>query len=78
MLRKDHKNKRIRMALEHLNHARNEKSFLKHLITGDETWVHYSIPYNKQDPMTWKHPKIPVPKKLKQQISSKKVMATVF
>jgi len=78
MLTADHKTKRLRISIEHLNRARNDESFLDHLITGDETWVHYSTPYNKRDSMTWKHPESPVPKKFKQTISSKKVMATVF
>ncbi|GFN96581.1 protein nrde2 homolog [Plakobranchus ocellatus] len=38
--------------------ARNK--LLEHLISGDETWLHLSIPETKRDSMTWKHPSSPV------------------
>ncbi|KAL4149906.1 hypothetical protein QTP88_003757 [Uroleucon formosanum] len=78
MLTAGHKNTRMRISQAHLNRACNDENFVEHLITGDETWVHYSTPCNKRDSMTWKHYESPVPKKFKRTISSKKVMATVF
>jgi len=37
MLNTDHKNKRTRISQEHLNRARNDESFLEHLIIRYET-----------------------------------------
>ena len=54
------------------------ESFLDHLITGDETWVHHYTPESKKDSMIWKRPSSPPAKKFKTQPSAKKLMATVF
>ncbi|GFO41025.1 histone-lysine N-methyltransferase SETMAR [Plakobranchus ocellatus] len=56
--------------------ARNKH--LKHLITGDETWLHLSTPETKSDSMTWKHQSSLVTKKFKVQQTATKVMAAVF
>ena len=53
-------------------------SFLDHLITGDETWVHHYTPESKKDSMIWKRPPSPPAKKFKVQPSARKLMATVF
>lgn len=55
------------------NRASNDERFLEHIITGDETCVHYSIPYNnKRESMICKYLESRVPKKFKQAISLKK------
>ena len=57
-----------------------EDDFLSHLVTVDETWIHYYEPENKAQ----SHQSVPVgpgsprPKKFKTQPSAGKVMATVF
>ena len=50
-----------------------EDDFLSHLVTVDETWVHYYEPENK----TQSRQNVG-PKKFKTQPSAGKVMATVF
>ena len=52
--------------------------FLLHLVTVDETWVHYYEPENKAQSRQWVGPGSPRPKKFKTQPSAGKVMATVF
>ena len=53
------------------------KDFLLHLVTVDETWVHYYEPENKAQSCLWVGPGSPRPKN-KTQPSAGKVMATVF
>ena len=52
--------------------------FLLHLVTVDETWVHYYKPENKDQSHQWVGLGSPRPKKFKTQPSAGKVMATVF
>ena len=55
-----------------------EDDFLSHLVTVDETWVHYYEPENKAQSRQSVGPGSPKPKKFKTQPSAGKVMATVF
>ena len=55
-----------------------EDDFLSHLVTVDETWVHYYEPENKAQSRQSIGPGSPRPKKFKTQPSAGKVMATVF
>ena len=55
-----------------------EDDFLSHLVTVDETWVHYYEPENKAQSHQSVGPGSPRPKKFKTQPSDGKVMATVF
>ena len=55
-----------------------EDDFLSHLVTVDETWVHYYEPENKAQSRQSVGPGCPRPKKFKMQPSVGKVMATVF
>ena len=52
--------------------------FLSHLVTVDETWVHYYEPENKAQSRQSIGPGSPRPKKFKTQPSAGKVIATVF
>jgi histone-lysine N-methyltransferase SETMAR len=52
--------------------------FLDRIVTGDETWVHYTTPETKRDSMTWKHVGSPPVRKFKLAPSARKMMATVF
>ena len=61
-----------------LKHFRSKDDFLLHLVTVDETWVHYYEPENKAQSRQWVGPGSPRPKKFKTQPSAGKVMATVF
>ena len=49
-----------------------------HLVTVDETWVHYYEPESKAQGRQWVGPGSPRPKKFKTQPSAGKVMATIF
>ena len=55
-----------------------EDDFLSHLVTVDETWVHYYDPENKAQSCQSVGPGSPRPKKFETQPSDGKVMATVF
>ena len=61
-----------------LKHFRSKDDFLLHLVTVDETWVHYYEPENKAQSRQWVGPGSSRPKKFKTQLSAGKVMATVF
>ena len=57
---------------------RSKDDFLLHLVTVDETWVHYYESENKSQSRHWVGPGSPRPKKFKTQPSAGEVMATVF
>uniref|UniRef100_A0A1B6H603 Mos1 transposase HTH domain-containing protein n=1 Tax=Homalodisca liturata TaxID=320908 RepID=A0A1B6H603_9HEMI len=80
MLSEDHKTKRMASALTFLTRYDNEKdSFLKSIVTGDETWVLYENPETKEQSKQWMHTHSPSkPKKFKQTLTKRKTMATVF
>ena len=52
--------------------------FVKRIVTGDETWIHYYDPESKQQSMQWKHASSPSPRKFKVQASAGKIMCTIF
>ena len=56
----------------------SKDDFLLHLVTVDETWVHYYEPEDKAQSRQWVGPGSPRPKKFKMQPSAGKAMATVF
>ena len=60
-----------------LKRFRSKDDFLLHLVTVDETWVHYYEPEKAQSHQ-WVGPGSLRPKKFKTQPSAGKVMATVF
>ena len=61
-----------------LKRFRSKDDLLLRLVTVDETWVHYYEPENKAQSRQWVGPGSPRPKKFKTQLSTGKVMATVF
>ena len=61
-----------------LKRFRSKDDFLLHLVTVDETLVHYYEPENKAQSRQWVGPGSPRPKKFKIHPSAGKVMATVF
>ena len=61
-----------------LKRFRSKDDFLLHLVTEEETWVHYYEPENNAQSRQWVGPGSLRPKKFKTQPSAGKVMATVF
>jgi len=54
------------------------EAFLQHIITGDESWVHFYEPERKRQSMEWRQTSSPKPKKVRVQRSAGKVMLTFF
>jgi hypothetical protein len=53
--------------------------FLDHIVTGDETWDSHFTPESKRQSLVWHHARSPSkPRKFKQTLSTRKIMATVF
>lgn len=52
--------------------------FFDCILTGDETWCHYSEPESKWQLMEWHHSRSSEKKKFKMQTSGDKMMCTVF
>ena len=79
MLTDQNKEARKAIASELLQrfHVEGEE-FLKKIVTGDETWVHFFEPESKRQSMEWHHKQSPKKKKFKTVPSAGKVMATVF
>ena len=78
-LTSDQKEARMNICQDLLEHYESDgDTFLHHIVTGDETWVHQFEPESKAQSMQWRHVKSPPPRKFKVMPSSKKVMATVF
>ena len=70
--------KKVRDLVYSLKRFRSKNDFLLHLVTVNETCVHYYAPENKAQSCQWVGPGSPRPKKFKTQPSAGKVMATVF
>lgn len=80
ILTDEHKQKRMGAALTFLiRYDKDGEQFLNHIVTGDETWISHITPESKRQSMEWHHSRSPTkPKKAKQILSTRKVMATVF
>jgi hypothetical protein len=80
MLADDHRKKRMGAALKFLErYHRDGDKFLDHIVTEDETWVSHFTPESKRQSLEWHHPRLPSkPRKFKQTLSTRKIMATVF
>ncbi|GFW53271.1 histone-lysine N-methyltransferase SETMAR [Trichonephila clavipes] len=72
--------KKLRMgiALKHLFRHQEDPTFMKRIVTGDESWCHHYEPETKRDNMQWKHVSSPPPKNFKVVKSVGKVLLTVF
>jgi histone-lysine N-methyltransferase SETMAR len=58
---------------------RDGDKYLDHIVTGDETWVSHFTPESQRQSLEWHHPRSPSkPRKFKQTLSTRKIMATVF
>ncbi|UYV64984.1 hypothetical protein LAZ67_3002654 [Cordylochernes scorpioides] len=79
LLSENHKQQRMEAARAFLEmHRRDGDQLFSRIVTGDESWVHYSTPETKRQSMVWKKPEESAPKKAKVTISAGKVMAIVF
>ncbi|UYV83935.1 hypothetical protein LAZ67_X000634 [Cordylochernes scorpioides] len=79
ILTEDHKRQRIEAAQKFLDcHETDGEEFLDSIVTGDETWVHYTTPEAKEQSKQWKHTSSPKSLKFKQTLSAAKLMATIF
>jgi hypothetical protein len=59
-------------------YRRDGDKFLDHIVAGDETWVSHFTPESKRQSIEW-HPRSPSkPRKFKQTLSIRKIMATFF
>ncbi|KAJ8939665.1 hypothetical protein NQ318_006187 [Aromia moschata] len=69
---------RKQVALDMVSRADNEPNFIKHIITGDETWVYeYDMQTSRQS-SEWHYDDEPKPKKPRQSRSKVKAMLTDF
>ena len=78
LLTDDEKRARVVAARQFIRQAESDDTFLGHIITTDETWVHYYEPESKRESMVWKHRDSPPPMKAKACKSMGKVMCIVF
>jgi hypothetical protein len=80
MLTDVHKIQRMPSALTFLQQYHDEDDeFLDKIVTGDETWVKFVNVETKEQSQQWMHTHSPnKPRKFKQSLTNRKLMATVF
>jgi histone-lysine N-methyltransferase SETMAR len=69
---------RVQVCQQLLQAHRSEPNFLDRIVTGDESWFHYSEPESKMQSSVWKASHEPTPVKALTAPSAGKQMATVF
>lgn len=69
---------RVRICRQLLHAYRCDEHFLDRIVTGDESWFHYSEPESKRQSSVWKARDEPTPVKAMTAPSAGKQMATVF
>ena len=69
---------RVKVAEDMLERVNSDPTFIKRIITGDETWVYEFDMQTSQQASEWRLPTEPKPKKPRQSRSKVKVMLTVF
>jgi len=74
-VQKDH---RMKVAADMISRASTDQTFMKRIITGDETWVYEYDMQTSQQSSEWRFENEPKPKKPRQSRSKIKVMLTVF
>ncbi|CAB3250049.1 unnamed protein product [Arctia plantaginis] len=72
------KRNRMRVAEDMLERVNNDPTFMKRIVTGDETWVYEFDMQTSQQASEWRLPTESKPKKPRQSRSKVKVMFTVF
>jgi len=75
-----HKTQRMASALTFLQRYHDEgDKFLDKIVTGDETWVKFVNVETNEQFRQWMHTHSPnKPRKFKQSLANRKLMATVF
>ncbi|XP_011053283.1 PREDICTED: uncharacterized protein LOC105145454, partial [Acromyrmex echinatior] len=69
---------RVKVAEDMLEQVNSDPTFIKRIITGDETWVYEFDMQISQQASEWRLPTELKPKKSRQSRSKVKVMLTVF
>ena len=72
------KRDRVDVAKDMLSKLDSDPSFIKRIITGDETWIYEYDTHFRHQASEWCSPNEPRPKKPRHFQSKKKVMLTVF
>lgn len=72
------KRDRVDVAKEMICEAKSDPTFIKRIITGDETWVYEYDTQSRHQASEWRSPNEPRPKKPRRFQSKKKAMLTVF
>lgn len=78
MLTDDQKAKRKEAAGDLITMCDRDPSFLRTIVTGDETWCYQFDPDSKRQSMEWRSPSSPRPKKYRCQKSKVKTMLIAF
>ncbi|XP_018307965.1 uncharacterized protein [Mycetomoellerius zeteki] len=68
----------VDIAKDMISKAESDPTFIKRIITGDETWVYEYDTQSRHQASEWRAPNEPRPKKPRRFQSKKKVMLTVF
>ncbi|KAJ8704018.1 hypothetical protein PYW07_013312 [Mythimna separata] len=69
---------RMKVAEDMLERVSSDPTFMKRIVTGDETWVYEFDMQTSPQASEWRLPTEPKPKKTRQSRSKVKVMLTVF
>lgn len=72
------KQRRVEVAAEMISNANSDPTFMKRLITGDETWVYEFDMLTSQQSSEWRAENEPKPKKPRQSRSKIKVLTVFF
>lgn len=72
------KEDRVAIAKDMISMAESDPTFIKRIITGDETWVYENDTQSRHQASEWRSPGEPRPKKPRRFQSQKKAMLTVF
>ena len=72
------KSDRVDVAKDMLYKVDFDPSFIKRIITGEETWIYEYDTHSRHEASEWRSSKEPRPKKPRRFQSKKKVMLTVF
>jgi predicted RecB family endonuclease len=74
----EQKENRRNVCLDLLECIKNDKNFLKHVITGDGTWILEYDPDTKRQSSEWRTSNSPRPKKARMSKSKIKNLANLF
>ena len=72
------KRDRVDVAKDMLSKVDSDPSFIKRIITGDETWIYKYDTHSRHQASEWRSPNEPRPKKPRRFQSKKKAILTVF